>query len=213
MPHLIVDGWNAGHPGSGLAAYAGRLVRAMLARPSALGCPIRVAFPRWYGRQDLGFDLGANAVFLRSVRTGHPLLDEILWKNRLGYWSRASGHILFSPGPFWSPAAPEKCVVAFHDCIYRHFPHYQGTRAIRKWYLSRTEAFLGRCAAVITQSESSRREIVDLLRVEASRIDVIPAWLPPEYSPAPARAGAPAVRRRYALPPRFWLYVGGFDYR
>jgi alpha-1,3-rhamnosyl/mannosyltransferase len=55
--------------------------------------------------------------------------------------------------------------------------------------------------------------MVSRLGYDASRVRVIPAWLTDEFSEAAAQVRAAAVRQRYDLPDRYWLYVGGYDIR
>jgi glycosyltransferase involved in cell wall biosynthesis len=126
---------------------------------------------------------------------------------------RPGNSVFFSPGPFWCARCPPRTAVTFHDCIYHHFPRYRGKRLLRRWLLGRRERFLARCAAVFTESEHAAGEIAGLRGCDAGHIHAIPAWLPPGYTAADAARNAPDVRKRYGLPERYWLYVGGYDYR
>ena len=150
---------------------------------------------------------------MRRPRMGNSLLDEQVWKTRLGAWCARRDAVLFSPAPFWSLRAPARVVVAHHDCIYRHFPRYLGKWFVRRWLAMRAERFLTRCTLVITESLHARSEIVAFSGINPTRVAMIPAWLPPEYTREAARRAAARVRLKYGIPERFWLYVGGYDYR
>ncbi len=211
MPSVIVDGWWLTQPGVGLASYTARLVD-LLPRLETGDTSFAVAFPSWYRPK---LPPTVHALPMRAIRTGHDLIDSTLWQSRLGFAARraGTGTALWSPGPFWAPVAPRQTWVVHHDCLYRHFPAYQGRRVVRKWMLGRKEAFLRRCESVMTASEFSRQEIIRFAGVDGARVSVIPAWLPPAYDPVTAPRQASAVRTRYKLPARYWLYVGGYDLR
>ncbi|MEI6970256.1 MAG: glycosyltransferase family 1 protein [bacterium] len=215
MTNLVIDGWYLQAGGFGLAEFAARCVDLILSRNETMPVRIQVAMPGWYRETGRVFRHIPHAVFLRSIHSGHDLIDRIAWQNRLGLWckEREDCSILFSPAQFWSLAAPRRTVVVYHDCIYRHFPESLGTFMIRKWSTFRAERFLHTCTAVITESEFSRKDIAHYAGIRPDRVVVIPAWLPTQYSRDNAAAAAAEVRSRYALPDRFWLYVGGYDRR
>ena len=206
---LIVDGWHLASPGTGLGAYAERLLVG-LTRNSAFDVEWRAAVPASCRAMSLP---AGHVLFVKAPRTGQPLVDRLLWNARLGLLARGDNAALFSPAPFWCPAAPPAVAVTHHDCIVRRFPCYQGRRYLRRWMLRREERFLSRCRLVLTESEFSKQELVELTGVDAARVRVIPAWLPPEFDAGTARADAGRVRAVYRLPGRYWLYVGGYDYR
>lgn len=210
MPTLLIDGWWLTCSGVGLATYAAR-VTALLTAPGMADLNARVVWPA----HAVPAGTPPNAVTLASPRVGHPLLDAALWQLRISLYARraAPGTALFSPGPFWSPWAPPHLFVAYHDCIYRHFPRYLGRRAIRRWLAFRAERFLGRCDSVVTESRFSRTEISRFIGIPEERIAVIAAWLPDGFGASADAASLDAVRARYGLPGRYWLYVGGYDYR
>ena len=67
-----------------------------------------------------------------------------------------------------------------------------------------------RAAGVITVSLASQRDIIAHLGLPMERV-----WVTHEAAPAGFRRAdtelVAAVRRRYDLPERFFLYLGGFD--
>lgn len=103
--------------------------------------------------------------------------------------------------------------VTFHDCIYRHFPVYLGRRGVRKWLAGRQEKYAKNAGVIFTQSDHAKDDITRQTGVDPRAINVIPAWLPPSFNGKPAQAGIEAARERYQLPERYWLYVGGYDFR
>ncbi|NMG56615.1 glycosyltransferase family 4 protein [Aromatoleum aromaticum] len=61
---------------------------------------------------------------------------------------------------------------------------------------------------VLTISEFSRQEIARWFRLPESRISVIPLWVDARWFETPEEAELERVRRDYALPGRFFLFVG-----
>jgi len=100
-----------------------------------------------------------------------------------------------------------RCVVTIHDVIPLLFPdHAPRSRKTRlfplyRWLMLQVGA---RADVIVTVSESSRRDVIEQLRIEparAERVVVVPNGVAPEYIPATRapRAG------------KTMLYVGRFD--
>jgi glycosyltransferase involved in cell wall biosynthesis len=145
----------------------------------------------------------------------HPLLNHIVAANKLLALVRKKfpNAILHSPGPIWGLARPATTIVTLHDCIYRSFPRYLGRFFVRRWYLRATERFAARASLVLTDSEFSKADLVNRLGIAANRIEVLYPWVGPEYSTKSDTVTRENLRARLRLPGRFWLYLGGYDYR
>jgi len=100
-----------------------------------------------------------------------------------------------------------RCVVTIHDVIPLLFPdHAPRSRKTRlfplyRWLMLQVGA---RADVMVTVSESSRRDVIEQLRVEPSRAErvvVVPNGVAAEYVPAPKTPRAE----------RTMLYVGRFD--
>jgi glycosyltransferase involved in cell wall biosynthesis len=207
---LIINGLPLANDAIGIGAYGTRIARGLLERRAELRFTPVIAAPSWIASR---LDFGAYARPLGSPRAGHELLDQILWSVRLGAYARKRNAVLFSPSPFWSPVAPADAVVCHHDRIYHHFPRYLGRKFIRKFLAYRAEAFLRRSRIIVTESDFARADLAKIYGVKSEKISVIRAWLPEKFNPRNSSGLAPAVREKYGLPERFWLYVGGYDYR
>jgi glycosyltransferase involved in cell wall biosynthesis len=103
--------------------------------------------------------------------------------------------------------APCPVVLTIHDLYFidypgRHRPVYEAivTRAAR--------LYAARATAIISDSEYSKRAIVDRLGVSAAKVSVIPVALGGEFKPASLTA---AARSRYGLTAPYVLYVGNFN--
>lgn len=118
-------------------------------------------------------------------------------------------HIPGFDAPGWKPCP---VVLTVHDLIGMLFP--QNLPLAARFYWSRWLPWSVRWAdAVIADSEQTRRDLVRLLRVPEERITVIPLGVEPVYRPQTDRAALERLRQRYALPPRFILYLGTLEPR
>lgn len=215
MQRLWINGWHAGMEGVGQGVYAQRLLAGFARYADSAPFEMVVLVPEQRAE--------ALAKQLHPLRVeGRPhtpranaIFNAMDWHLRFFALSelRDKHARTFSPGAGWGLRAPPHLALTWHDCINRHFPVYMGRRFIRAWAIRRAERFLRHAQAVFTESEHAAHDISQFLNISPKKISVIPAWLPPEYSPDPARARVADVRAKYHLPERYWLYVGGFDVR
>lgn len=207
---ILVNGWFWGQAttGSGqyLAALAEQFARLdrghefILARPSV--APQGPPLPDGWREAQLATP---------TDRFGENLAK--LWFEQVTF-PRACGQLAADVAfvPYWG--APWRCpcpvVVTVHDLIPLLLPLYRGGSLQRgyTWLVAHTAR---RAAAVLTDSEASRNDIIRNLRIPASRVHAVP------LASAPSEAGAEdddAVRVRLGLPRGpFLLYLGGFDTR
>lgn len=113
---------------------------------------------------------------------------------------------------FASPlASPVPAVVTVYDLSFRltpdRFPRAQ------RWYLSLITAHSCRRARrVIAISESTKADVVRLLRIDPARVDVAPPGVDARFRPFPL-GEVEAFRARRRLPDRFILYLGTLEPR
>jgi glycosyltransferase involved in cell wall biosynthesis len=139
-----------------------------------------------------------------------------LWFEQIAFpraCRRLRADVAFVPywgSPFWSPCP---VVVTVHDLIPLLLPLYRGGPLQRAytWLVSRTAR---RAAAVLTDSEASKRDIIAHLGIPAGRVHAIHLAADPRYRPVTDPAELARVRAKYRLPDApFLLYLGGFDVR
>lgn len=116
--------------------------------------------------------------------------------------------------PYWAPPVwrPLPVVVTIHDLIPLLLPAYRG-RLLQRIYTQLVCWAARRATAILTVSDAAARDIVAHLRVEAARVHVVHHGPNQEGSVTVDAAHLQRVRARYALPERFFLYLGGFDVR
>ena len=154
----------------------------------------------------------------REARLGTPV--DRLGENLAKLWfeqvtfpracRRLKADVAFAP--YWGSPwfCPCPVVVTVHDLIPLLLPLYRGG-LLQRGYTRLVAGAARRAAAVVTDSQASRDDIVRNLRIPAARVH--PIYLA-------SAAGEPmdeddgAARARLGLPPGpFLLYLGGFDAR
>lgn len=116
--------------------------------------------------------------------------------------------------PYWGPplSSAVPVVTTIHDVIQVALPEYRG-RLHHRAYFSLARAGALAAAAVITDSQFSRDDIVRHLGVAPEKLHVAPLAAEAHFSPAHPEDDLERVRDAYGLPERYVLYLGGFDRR
>lgn len=117
-------------------------------------------------------------------------------------------HVPYWASPLWMPCP---VVVTVHDLIPLLLPAYSGG-TLGKLYTGLVSISARRAARVLTDSHASRQDIITHLGIAPERVETIWLAADPRFRAADANEIA-RVRQKYALPPRYMLYLGGFDVR
>src|SRR5262245_10156173 len=109
-------------------------------------------------------------------------------------------------------ASPVPTVVTIHDMSLTMYPSYH---PIRRVLLNRPFVNLAarRAAAIITVSQSAKRDIVRIYGLPADRVHVVHEAAAPSCKPVRDRSRLERLRERYGLGERFILYVGTIEPR
>ncbi len=100
-----------------------------------------------------------------------------------------------------------------HDLIPVLLPLYRGGM-LQRVYTALVSRTARRAAAVLTDSEASKRDIVAHLGIPAARVHAIHLAADPRFRPVTDPVELARVRAKYGLPDApFLLYLGGFDAR
>ncbi len=102
-------------------------------------------------------------------------------------------------------------VITICDLNFLHFPEFL-TRASRRHYNGQIRRAARQAHHIVTISQASERDIVELLDVPPERITVQHPGIADEFRPPPADTLA-ATRRQLDLPDAFFLFVGTFEPR
>ena len=108
--------------------------------------------------------------------------------------------------------SPVPTVVTIHDMSLRLYPRYHPPRRV---ILNRPLVDLAarRADAIITPSESAKRDIVRLYGLDPDRVHVVYEAAAPSFTRGHDRAALERVRERYGLAERIILYVGTIEPR
>jgi glycosyltransferase involved in cell wall biosynthesis len=109
-------------------------------------------------------------------------------------------------------ASPVPTVVTIHDMSLTMYPRYH---PLRRVLLNRPLVDLAarRADAIITVSQSAKRDIVRLYHVDERRVHVVHEAAAPAFRPEQNVAALERVRKRYQLADRVVLYVGTIEPR
>jgi anaerobic magnesium-protoporphyrin IX monomethyl ester cyclase len=109
-------------------------------------------------------------------------------------------------------SSPAPTVVTIHDMSLRLLPRYHPPRRV---LLNRPLMDLAarRADAIITVSDSAKRDIVRLYDMDPERVHVVYEAAAPQFRPVADPAELDRVRRRYGLDERVILYVGTIEPR
>lgn len=102
--------------------------------------------------------------------------------------------------------APCPVVLTVHDLFFIGYPG-QRRPLYNATMTTLARLYARRAAAIIADSEYSKRTIVARLGVDPSKVTVIPVALAPEFKPEPL---TDAVKLRYGIALPYILYVGNF---
>lgn len=114
---------------------------------------------------------------------------------------------------FGSPLAPTvPTVVTIHDLIPMVLREYRGSLAVRL-YTSLVAAAAPRARVIMADSQWSKQDILHKLRVPKAQVRVVYLAPAPHFQPAQSWQQIVDIKKKYALPDDFVLYLGGYDVR
>jgi glycosyltransferase involved in cell wall biosynthesis len=122
--------------------------------------------------------------------------------------ARLGAALVFSPANL-APLAWPRNVLVMHDAAVLREPEAY-SRAYRAWHATAGLASARRALGVITVSEFSRRELIELAGLDPSRLTVIPGGVDARFAPGADPAGA---ARRLGLTRPYVLTIATDDRR
>ena len=210
MP-IYIDVSAAVHQRAGLARYASRIARTMISDHGDA-----FSFALFHNGADTAHRLsGLEHTPIRSVPFGNKPWRMMVWLAQLahvGLDRLVPDALLFhSTEHLLMPLKTAPTVMTVHDLAFKLYPAYH--RRLNRWFLnSAMPLFLERADAIITVSESSKRDLIRVYGLPADKITVTYEAASPTFSPAPAERVA-AARSAYGLPERYLLTVGTIEPR
>ncbi len=143
----------------------------------------------------------------------NDLLKEFFWEQTMSLRLKKHKvdvyHIPYSASGF---SKRTRNVATIHDMALYQFPVYKGG-FFRRFYHMYTAHSVKKADFFITDSEYSSREITKFTGIPREKISVIPLAVNEAFRPIDDRLKLEAVKKKYNLPERFILYIGGYDIR
>jgi len=208
---VALNAWFWDQPETGSGQYLHHLVEEL----PAIAPDLRLALIR-PGGEILGNTppLAESPSRARSSRNRFSKALGKTWFEQVGFprvcarQQAAVAHV-----PYWAPplVPAVSTVVTIHDLIPLLLREYRGGPALRS-YTALVSTAAESATLVLTDSKASRRDILAHLDVPPERVRPIPLAADHRFSPH-ADPEDEEIRRRYALPERYFLYLGGFDVR
>ena len=119
--------------------------------------------------------------------------------------------VAHSPHPLTLPSRRAASVITIHDLDFLHHPE-RSFREVRRDYPRLVRRAARRAAAVLTDSEASRNDILEHLECDPSRVHAVPLAVDQRLSASPAESAVAAARQQVGEEP-FLLFVGRLEPR
>ena len=204
--------WNRQATGSG--QYTHQLVRGLSKLPEGPQC---LLFRPENSERQMDTPQPAENVEQYPLRPPFALTRNLskVWFEQISFPRGCHGervdlrHVPYFASPL---IGRDKTIVTIHDLIPLILPAYRGSPLVRV-YTRLVSAGARRAAAIVTDSECSRQDILRLLRVEPARTHVVYLAAQDTFKPVRDDHVLTQVRQKYSLPQEYVLYLGGFDQR
>lgn len=120
--------------------------------------------------------------------------------------------VFHAPANILPARLPCPAVVTVHDLAFMRYPQF--FRPSRRLYQRRlTARSVTRATQVVAVSESTKRDLVELMRVPEERIHVIYPGIAADFQPVGDPKALARFRAKHELPDRYLLYLGTLEPR
>ena len=207
---IVVNGWFWDAPATGSGQYVRRLVAALAALEPSLELLVLLpyALPPHAERP-----VRHARITLVPHPTGRTDVHKIWWEQIAvpGLARRMNADLLHVP--YWAPPVDKAVpsVVTVHDLIPLLLPAYRGNAMVRL-YTAFVRATTSRARLVFTDSEASRRDILEHLHLPDGTVRAVHLAVDENFTATPCSRDR-QIREELRCPPRYCLYLGGFDVR
>jgi glycosyltransferase involved in cell wall biosynthesis len=205
---LAINGyfWNKSNTGSG--QYTRQLVTYLQQEVSDL--QIVIVFPRAIGEASAEDVPSGVEVLEKPTRSGHlgkVAFEQTGFPRACRETGAAIAHIPYWGAPLQSPVPS---VVTIHDVTTLMVREYRRGLSARL-YTALVSAGARAADQVITDSKSSKSDIVEHLGLSKEKVTAIPLAAGPEFRPEANSLVETATRQKYGLPDSYILYLGGYE--
>lgn len=206
--HLVVNGFFWNQPNTGSGQYTRQLVTHLKQLVSDL--EITLVYPQVSGQKGpkaVPREVGVATINVRPGHLGKVHFEQILFPRVCEALKADIAHIPYWGAPLRSPAP---MVVTIHDLTTLLFREYRrGFKA--RMYNALVSASARSASHVITDSQASKRDIVDRLGIRAEEVTAVYLAAGSEFRPEPDLLLNMAILQKYELPEEYILYLGGYE--
>jgi len=143
-----------------------------------------------------------RAMYWIWTYTGRPFADRL-----------AGGCDVFHATNFFVPPTRyARRVVTIHDLSFLIVPEYSSPRIVTP-FSRHIERFVAESDAIVACSESTRRDLIERLKVEPGRIHVVPEAADTRFRPCESGANRVTLSETYDILEPYILFVGAIEPR
>src|SRR5512135_3024276 len=210
---IVLNGWFIDQPQTGSGQYTLQLLKHLpQVAPQheyALVVPHKGSFKIHDIVADTDFQLLTSNIRRPTSNFRKLLFEQSIMPRAARAYEGDLLHI-----PYWAPPLRSNVpiVVTIHDIIPVILPQYRGGALVRA-YTQLVSAAARGATLILTDSDASRSDIIEHLRIPADLVRTIYLAADPKFSDHVDPIDTAALRRNYDLPDEYVLYLGGFDAR
>lgn len=203
--HVAFNGWFWNRPNTGSGQYTRSLVQHLNRLVSDL--TITLIYPHNDAISDVPPSVQVVRVPTRPGHIGKVLFEQAGFPRAVTAAGADLAHV-----PYWG--SPLRCtvpvVVTIHDMTTQLIRDYRRTPQVRLYNALISAAARG-AAHIITDSFSSKLDVVDVLGIAEEDVTAIYLGIGKEFSAESNFLLDMALAQKYDLPEEFVLYLGGYE--
>ncbi len=204
MAHIGIDHRLTYYRTGGISTYIARLTHSLSLLDGA-------SAHRWtalHSRKDAGFVAPSGFHAAPLWTPCHHRIERLALSVEL---ARFQLDVLHSPDFIPPYRGARRHVITVHDLTFLHYPQYL-TAESRRYYNGQIETAVRQADHILTDSESSKRDMIAMLGVPSDKITVHMLGVDPLFRP-PSPEEIARVSAQDSLPERYWLALGTFEPR
>jgi len=208
MLHIGINGRAIFRQLTGVQHYAREVTRALLSiKPDDVTVTV---FSGREGRSETEPDL---PLATSLIPAGGPIKGFIWDQTVLKRMAKKAGaDVLFNPANVAPLYPPVPSVVTIHDLAFLLFPEYF-SRTFAGYYRTIIPRIARQAAAVITDSQSTKGDLITHLNLPEEKIYVVALGVSPAFRRHIPKQELEDVRRRHNLPQKFFLSISSLEPR
>ena len=206
-----IDYTSAVRQGAGIGRLTRELVRAVIELDADNQYTLLAATGGIPGASPALRAAGSHAnVHVRTLPVSDRLLNVVWHRLHLPLWVECWAgplDVFHSPDFALPPVLHARTLVTVHDLSFMRVPECSDPR-LRSYLMDVVPASVRRADVVLADSYSTRADVIELLGVDPSRVEVVYAGVEERFQRERDADVLAAVRSRYQLPERFVLGLG-----